>query len=185
MLDQSMVCQNLNQMRRGRFVKYNRLFSRYKLCISRRSGIVNQLVGVGTRCGKRAYIFNQVFLALVYLKEITHCISSIELLESAVRVLEPPMECRKTRRSGRPFYIPVPCRAARRQSLGIRFLWYGVLQRSQKDQSNLAWSLVVEVLNLVGRTHQHRLQTLSYLKRTDFLENVTQYLNASRFLNNF
>src|SRR5271156_4123906 len=124
-----MVYQSL-RMRQNSSRIFKQTFPRFTMCLSRRSGVLNQLVGVGTRKGNRSYIFNQIFLALVYLKEITRCSSSVELVENAVRILEPPMECRRTRKSGRPFYIPVPCRSARRQSLAVRFLWSGVIQRS-------------------------------------------------------
>jgi ribosomal protein S7 len=180
-----MVYQNLEKMQRNRHLIYKRTFPRFNMCLSRRSSILNRLVGVGTRNGHRSYIFNQVYLALVYLKELTRCSSSVELLEGAVRVLEPPMECRRTRRSGRPFFIPSPCRAARRQSLGVRFLWDGVIQRSRKEQQDFSWALVIEIMNLMCRTIKERRTTYSFVYRTEFLDTVTQYMPSARFLTRF
>jgi len=177
--------QNLEKMQRSRHSNYKRTFPRFSMCLSKRSGVLNQLVGIGTRNGRRSYIFNQVYLALVYLKELTKCSSSVELLEGAVRVLEPPMECRRTRRSGRPFFIPSPCRAARRQSLAIHFLWEGVLQRSRKEQQDFSWALVVEIMNLMCRTLNERRTTYSFVRRIEFLEVVTQYMASAHLLTRF
>lgn len=134
------------------------------------------------RGGNYQTISNIVTKALILIKEqIPQAQSegSINFLVKAMTVLEPKFFLRTTRKSGRKFFIPCPCRSERRIFYAVKFFVESVRVLAKRDGIGNSVAIMRECINILIRKDSDAIR-----KKVGFIQNVFKYKPARRFLRN-
>jgi len=108
---------------------------------------VSKLINYAMKSGKKSIAQKQVYQALELLQKKDPKTNIVDILEQALDNIKPKIEVRPRRIGGAVYQVPVPVRAHRQDSLGIRWLVKSARQRSNKQYHTFGEKLTAELID--------------------------------------
>ncbi len=121
-----------------------------------RSILVTQLVNKVLLEGKRSVAEHIVYDALDIVKDKSGSPEPVTLLKRAVENVKPALEVRSRRVGGATYQVPVEVRAARANTLAVRWLVGYSRQRREKTMAQRLANELLDASNSVGASVKRR-----------------------------